>query len=778
MKRTAALVALLTVALTAAACSLLRSSGTPEHATENEVAASGEEQMDEAGEAKSDAADAGMAEEKSAAPESGTQAKVAPDTKSGWKQESGEDEREALADRVREATEAIDDERLRNADENPADWVTHGGNYGEERFSSLDQVNADTVKNLELVWKFDVNTRRGLEATPIVVDGVMYTTANWSIVYAIDVRTGKQIWSYDPKVPKDVGQKACCDVVNRGVAVYKGKVYVGVLDGRLVALDAANGEVVWEIVTVDQKKPYTITAAPRVCNGKVIIGNGGSEFGVRGYVSAYDADTGKLAWRSYTVPGDPAEPFESDALKAAAETWKDADQWLKIGAGGTVWDSISYDPALQLVYVGTGNGVAWNRNIRSPGGGDNLYLASILALDVNTGEMRWHYQTTPGDTWDFDSAQHMLLTDLEIDGRTRKVLMQAAKNGFFYVLDRTTGELLSAKPFVEVTWAKKVDLKTGKPIEVKGIDYKKGLIQMKPTPFGGHNWQPMSYNPMTGLVYIPAQEVQGAFSPDMKFEYVEGQWNLGVDLGIFSGFTRKLASGHLLAWDPVKGREAWRAPYKTPWNGGTLTTAGNLVFEGTADGRFVAYRADNGKKLWEAPADGTGIIAAPITYTVDDVQYVSISAGWGGAFALVGGDAAAAAGVGPGGWVMTFALGKTPGAAAKVAEEPKGTDEAKAETMPYPKNNKEFVAGQALYHHWCAVCHGSAAVSGGVLPDLRRINPDKHAVFPLIVHNGIPGTGMPAFRDNISDDEIRLIHAYVNEQAKRTLKVSEAAAAH
>jgi quinohemoprotein ethanol dehydrogenase len=659
---------------------------------------------------------------------------------------------------IRKATSAIDDQMLRAAPGDGANWITHGGDLAETRFSPLDRINAGNVGELRLLWSIDTGMRRGQEATPIVVDGVMYVTTSWSLVIALDAKTGTEIWRYDPKVPREWGPRACCDVVNRGVAVYRGRVYVGTLDGRLVALDAATGKVAFEKLTIDPQKSYTITHAPRIADGKVIIGNGGAEYGVRGYVSAYDAGSGELVWRTYTVPGDPSKPAETKAIEKALETWKDAGKWLKIGAGGTVWDSISYDPALGLVYVGTGNGVAWDREKRSPGGGDNLYLASILALDAQTGEQKWHYQTTPGDTWDFDSAQQMTLVDLEIGGKKRHVLMQAAKNGFFYVLDRQSGELLSANPFAEVTWAKGVDLKTGRPIEAAGVRYEKDAAVIKPTPFGAHNWQPMSFSPMTGLVYVPVNEVTGGYGqdPDFQIHPSPGFMNLGIDLWAFKDLTRKLASGHLLAFDPVKGKEVWRAQYGTAWNGGTLATKGNLVFEGTADGRFVAYRAGDGKKLWEAPV-GTGVIAAPVTYLADGVQQVTIVAGWGGVFALFGGDAAAAAGVGPGGKVLTFAL--------KSREDKKETP---AEGVKAPTDaDKRFARGERLFHYNCAACHGAAAVGGGVLPDLRKSGSYVQQNFLQIVAGGIANVGMPQFGPLLSKDDIESIRNYVVEKGRR-----------
>ncbi|MBI3785858.1 MAG: PQQ-dependent dehydrogenase, methanol/ethanol family [Deltaproteobacteria bacterium] len=665
----------------------------------------------------------------------------------------------------RAAADSIDAARLRAAASEPQNWLTHGGTYAEQRFSPLDQINDGNVQKLGLAWSYDTNTTRGLEATPLVVDGVIYTTGSWSIVYAIDARNGNELWKYDPQVPRETGPKACCDVVNRGVALYKGKVFVGTLDGRLVALDAGNGKPVWEVVTVDQSRPYTITGAPRVVEGKVIIGNGGAELGVRGYVSAYDSDTGKMAWRFYTVPGDPSQPFESPALERAARTWK-GGEWWKVGGGGTVWDSMAYDPDLHLLYIGTGNGSPWSRFVRSPGGGDNLYLSSILALNPTNGELVWYYQETPGDTWDFTATQHIILAELPIKGRLRKVILHAPKNGFFYVIDRQTGELLSAEKFVEATWADRVDLKTGRPVLAKGTDYRDKTVVVKPSPHGAHNWQPMSFNPKTGLVYIPTHDIPMIFGVNHKWKYRPGHWNTGTDFTLIKEVPRNLVAGALLAWDPVRQKEVWRAPYKGPWNGGTLTTAGNLVFQGTADGRFVAYRADNGTKLWEAPS-GSGIVAAPVTYSVDGEQYVAVMAGWGGAFALAAGDAAAAAGNNhPIGRLLTFKLNGA--ATLPAAQKPRPPLPATAA----PKVAHAVITkGEDLYAIHCQVCHGSGATSGGVLPDLRYVAPAVQASINSIVLDGaLRGNGMPAFRDVMNEDDVAAILAYVQQRAADAAK--------
>ena len=677
----------------------------------------------------------------------------------------GEDPDAALRARIRAAAEAIDDARLRAADTDVGNWLTHGRTYDERRTSPLDQIDEHNVSRLGLAWSLELGTNRGVEATPIVVDGVLFATGPWSVVYAVDARSGRLIWQHDPQVPRRYGRIACCDVVNRGVALYRGKVFVGTLDGRLLALDAATGAKLWETHTVDPDKPYTITGAPRVVAGKVIIGNGGAELGVRGYVSAYDPETGALAWRTWTVPGDPSQPFESPALERAAATW--SGEWWKVGGGGTVWDSMAYDPELDLLYVGTGNGSPWSRRHRSPGGGDNLYLSSILALRPATGELVWHYQTTPGDNWDYTATQHIVLADLEIEGRTRKVLMQAPKNGFFYVLDRATGELISAKPYVKVTWAKGIDAETGRPIEAPEADYGREPSLIWPSPLGGHNWQPMSFHPETGLVYVPVNDMPGAHAVDPKWRHRPMAWNTGTaleaNLDIPDGWSA-MVEGRLIAWDPVAQREVWRAPHRTAWNGGTLATAGNLVFQGTADGRFVAFRASDGELLWEAPA-GTGILAAPVTYLVDGEQYVTVMAGWGGAFALAYGEAPASAGVQSIGRMLTFKLGGT----AQLPPSEPFVSTPGPPPFAVTASAEELREGGIAYHEWCAVCHGLKAVGGGVVPDLRQSSPETHARWNDIVLGGVRADqGMMSFADVLDERVAGLIQQYVVQRIWET----------
>lgn len=668
----------------------------------------------------------------------------------------------ATAVDMRRDAAAIDGDRIIAADSEPQNWLAHGRTYSEQRYSPLDNINTENVGELGLEWVFETGTDRGLEASPIVVDGTMYLTGSWSIVYALDALTGEELWSYDPEVPREWGRYACCDVVNRGVAVWEGKVYVGTIDGYLIALDAGTGEELWKVDTINRKPPYTITGAPRVVKGKVIIGNGGAEYGVRGYFTAYDADTGELQWRFYTVPGNPAEPFEHPELEKAAETW--TGEWWNYGGGGTAWDSMAYDPELDLLYVGTGNGSPWNRNIRSPEGGDNLYLSSILAIDPDDGSLKWHYQTTPGESWDYTATQHIILADMEIDGTPRKVLMQAPKNGFFYVLDRETGELLSAENYVPTLWASHVDMKTGRPVENPGARYdaKDGFGLVGPIPIGGHNWHPMAYNPNAGLVYIPAMEISAVAEHEKDFEFKDGSWNVGQDFRTQTDAPPELFKGRLLAWDPVKQKEAWRIEHWGGWNGGVLTTAGNLVFQGTGDGYVKAHNAETGKTLWQAPA-GTGVIAPPVTWSRNGEQYVTVLAGWGGAYALAYGRAAKQAGVHRGGSVLTFKLGGT----AQLDPVERGGEELAIPAMTEDAQNPELVAkGAVTFAGTCAVCHGLGAVGGGVIADLRYSAPEVFDMYEDIVLKGaMKERGMANFSDVVDADDVRAIKAYIISRA-------------
>jgi alcohol dehydrogenase (cytochrome c)/quinohemoprotein ethanol dehydrogenase len=658
----------------------------------------------------------------------------------------------------------VNESRIINADREPENWMSYGRTYGEQRFSPLHQVNDQNVSRLGLAWYYDLDTKRGQEATPIVVDGMMYFTSAWSKVFALNAATGKLLWSYDPKVPGNGAVNACCDVVNRGVAAWNGKIFVGTLDGRLIALDATSGRLLWETITIDRNFRYTITAAPRVVKGKVIIGNGGGEFGVRGYVSAYDSKTGKLVWRFYTVPGDPTQPVESPILAKAAKTWN--GDWWKLGGGGTVWNAITYDPELDQLYIGTGNGTPWSAKFRSPKGGDNLLTCSIVALKPDTGEYVWHYQEDPADAWDFDADEDIILADLVIDGRARKVLMQAPKNGFFYVVDRTNGELISAKPYTFVNWAEGVDLKTGRPIETAVSRYQGAdPAPIVPGPIGAHSWQPMSYSPVTHLAYVPVNDAGFKYKLPESFEAKMLAPNYGIDV-VAAGLPQDpkvkkailaTVKGKLVAWDPRLQKAAWTIERSGPWNGGTLATAGNLVFEGTAGGSFEAYRADNGEKLWSFTAQ-TGVMAGPITYKVGGEDYVAVLAGWGGVFPLAAGEISFASGrVRNISRMLVFKLGGKANLPPVQAIEP-----LPLTSLPTPASAATIHKGERLFQSYCAGCHGDVAVSGGVLPDLRRSTAlTDDSWFEIVLGGDLQSQGMVSFSKELSREDAGAVRSYV-----------------
>ena len=676
---------------------------------------------------------------------------------------------------------AVDTGRIMNAAEEPEMWLTYGGSYDETRHSSLASVNGDTIQDLGVGWVYTMDKPRGAEATPIVVDGVMYVSGSWSVVYAIDAKTGEELWTYDPEVSGKDAAKGCCDVVNRGVAVHNGKVFVGVFDGRLEALDAATGEVLWSNVTVDQTKPYTITGAPRVFKDKVIIGNSGAELGVRGYVTAYNVETGDEEWRFYTVPNPNKEPdgAASDAIFAelANDSWGDTGAWTTDGGGGTVWDSIVYDTVNDQVLIGVGNGSPWNASVRDPEGDfsgayDNLFLSSILAVDADTGAYRWHYQTTPRDQWDYTATQQMILAELPmgIDGAMRRVVMQAPKNGFFYVLDAADGELLSAIPFADQNWTTGEVDENGRPILTQeAIDLDNFAVY--PGPTGGHNWHPMSFNPDTGLVYIPTNvQLPMVYAQNENAKNANSHWNIGYDYAAGWAFefpegtlefTKTLDGGTLVAWDPVKGEPAWMVPFPQAFNGGTLSTDGGLVFQGNKAGEFVAYDATNGSRVWSSKLSGDAS-AAPMTYEIDGEQFVSVLSGWGSTSNLIYGVALDKPVSAEPGRVITFKLGGT-------AEMPNPLEYNVVET---PKaalagDAGSWQLGMQRFAENCMFCHGAYAIGSGVLPDLRwSAMAATEQSWQAIVRDGaLTDSGMIAFGDRLSDEEIEAIRTYVLRQA-------------
>ncbi|MDH3271865.1 MAG: PQQ-dependent dehydrogenase, methanol/ethanol family [Gemmatimonadota bacterium] len=661
----------------------------------------------------------------------------------------------------------IDDAAM--ADETREDWVSYGRTSNERRFSPLTQVDDATVQGLSPDWYVVLPDDKGLVSTPLVVDDVLYFIGSMNIVRAVDATSGEPIWTYDPRVRDYADRMRVGWDHNRGIAFWGDKVYVATWDGRLNAVDADTGTEVWSATTIDPSLPLYITGAPKVFDGKVLVGNGGTEHGpARGYVTAYDAETGEQAWRFWIVPGNPADGFESDAMRMAAETW--TGEWWVHGGGGNAWHGFTYDEELNQLYIGTGNGSPWNQKIRSPEGGDNLFLSSIVALDPDTGEYLWHYQDTPGETWDFNSNMDIVLADLEIDGEQRKVILHAPKNGFFYVLDRTDGSLISAEPFTEVTWASHVDPETGRPVENADARYPDGRTVIAPGPLGGHGWHAMSFNQETGLAYFPGIHASYVYD-DTNIDHATWRsepWvgGLGVEGGFGASLREDNVFSTLQAWDPVRQELAWEVPLPGVYSPGTLTTAGNLVFQGRLDGIFAAYRADTGEELWTHDV-GLGISAPPITYAVDGKQYVALLVGFGSVMAAVGG-----AGVAQYGWaygehdrmLVAFSLD----GAATLPPQPDPV-------VPIPREESfevdaELAARGAQVYAKCSWCHGNGAIAAGMTPDLRssRIITSLERFAGVVRDGERAAEGMPMYPDITLDDLVGLQH-YIREQAELAL---------
>lgn len=652
-----------------------------------------------------------------------------------------------------------------------ADWPTVGGGADEAGYSRLARISTANVSGLGLAWHLDLPGEVTLEATPLAINGVLYFTGSYGAVYAVDGVSGKLLWRFDPQTWKyDPAKLHYTFAVNRGVAYSGGRIFSAALDGRLFALDAGTGKLLWSVQTVDPKSTQDITGAPCTFEGKVIIGSAGADFGARGYVTAYDAATGREAWRFYVVPGTPAQNRGNPAMERAAATWT-GDYW-KTGTGGAVWNSIAFDPEFNRVYLGTGNPGPYDPKLRSPGGGDNLYTDSIVALDADTGKLIWAYQVNPRDEWDYDATQTMVLADLVIHGSRRPVLMQAPKNGFFYVLDRRTGELISAGKIGKVTWAERISHATGRPVEAKGGRYdESGEATVWPSPVGAHSWQAMSFSPETHLAYIPYMQLGARFvagKPVAGAAYFGGVSMLLVAKGPDDG------KGALLAWDPVRQRAAWSVPRKTVWNGGILATAGDLVFQGTAEGMLFAYDASTGRRLWGFNA-GLGIIAAPISYAAGGKQYVSVLVGYGGSAAI-------ASQFMDVGWkfaaprrLLTFALGGK----ARLPASPAPDMAVKALDDPsFRLNPRQVAAGRALFGA-CAICHGRELQSAGApAPDLRasRIALNLDSLWTVLHKGALLPDGMPRFQ-TLTREQVTDIYAYIRAGARAAITEQSSAAA-
>ncbi len=679
---------------------------------------------------------------------------------------------------------AIDKQRLLAADQAPGDWLTSGRDFGKTHFSPLNQITRENAGRLGFAWHYETRTNRGLEATPIVVDGIMYTSGVTGRVYALHADTGEQLWAFDPQNDGQVSRYACCDDVNRGVAVWNGLVYVASLDGRLFALDAATGAQRWVTDTFfDKTRAYTSTGAPEIAGNVVVIGNAGADYDARGYVSGYDLKTGELKWRFFVVPRDPAlGPQEHPELDEAVKTWDPKSRW-DVGGGGTPWGALTYDPELNLLYVGTGNAALFNWHERSPAGGDNLYLCSILALDPDTGRLKWHYQETPRESWDYTSVQPIMLADLSIDGRMRKVLMHAPKNGFFYVLDRATGELLRAEKYVPLNWATHVDLKTGKPvIDEKAADYQDKPKFVVPSGMGGHSWNPMAYDASKGIVYIPSIE-GGAVTWDgtKGHEYRPRMTNSGTSI-LFGDLLyadpermqepmksalkevkakkQDVSYSVLKAFDPVTGKSKWENRTTDWWDrAGILATSTNLLFQGNDRGFLRVLDADTGAVLKEIEV-GTAIMAAPMTYTVKGVQYVAVMAAWGGGGWFAPHPTSAATKRGNMGRIVAFRLDGGAVPLPPVLEAPPPISQPPQQTAATDR----VARGAQLFRGSCGMCH--ANVPNGMTPDLRRMSEATHRGFQQIVRGGaLRPRGMPQWDDVFSEDDVEAIHAYLIDEA-------------
>jgi quinohemoprotein ethanol dehydrogenase len=665
-------------------------------------------------------------------------------------------------------------ERVLGEEADGADWPAYGRTFSEDHYSPLTQISDRNLSRLRLAWFIDLPTMISSLSAPLAVDGVLYFAVGYSVVYAADASTGKVLWTYDPQVTAATNDKLRAAWGIRGLAYSNGRLFVGTQDGRLVALSASTGKLVWSVQTTDPEDARYITGAPRVFKDKVIIGHGGADVGpVRGYVTAYDKDTGRQAWRFFVVPGDPAKGFENKAMEMAAKTW--TGEWWKYGGGGTVWNAMTYDPKYNRIYLGTGNGAPWNRKVRSPGGGDNLFLSSIVALNADTGEYAWHYQTTPGESWDFNSDMDIELATLIIDGSPRDVILHAPKNGFFYVIDRADGKLISAEPYTKVTWAERIDKETGRPVEDPQARYPNGETAFLPGSGGAHTWHAMSFSPQTKLVYLPVSFLGGYYNdrgvdpktwtPTTRPAFDTGLSMLGPDIDLPDPDDRPL--GALQARDPVAQRIVWSIPSLASVDGGILSTAGNLVFQGRADGAFVARAADSGKLLWSFDAQN-GISGQPITYLTHGKQFVTVIAGYGGSATLAGAASARF------GWgyrtqmrrVLTFAIDGR----GALPPRPKTVPEKVADDGTLVVDTAKSARGRLLFETHCLLCHGPGAIAGGSAPDLRASAiPLSGNAFTGIVQNGsLQLNGMPRF-DELDAGQIEDLRDYIRREARKAI---------
>lgn len=680
----------------------------------------------------------------------------------------------------------VDAARLARAAHEGGQWFTAGRDAGQRYYSPLAGINSENAAQLGFAWQYRLGMRKGLEATPIVVDGIMYTSGPWGYVYALEAATGKLLWKFDPRVPGGYGKYACCDVVNRGVAVWKGRVYVASLNGYLDAINARTGRLIWRVNTLPphaRGTHYYVTGAPVLAGRDIVIGYGGADFkGVRGSVSAWSLATGKFRWRFYTVPRDPRlGPQDQPQLRAAVKTWPARYDW-SMGEGGTVWDGLAYDPKLHLLYFGTANASPYHGQIDPAKYGDELYVASIVAVHADTGRMSWYYQEIPGEGFDYDASNPLILTRLMVDGRLRRVIMQASKDGYLYVLDRATGQFLAGKRFAYLNWTKGLDPRTHEPRPRLSLDWTHSPKLVWPSPLGAHNWQPMSFDPRTGLVYIPTIESPMVYvnTAHRRAGLIQGSFHLAFFLpqdyspkalaSLFGPLPslRELARGgpppvtrgYLRAIEPLTGRVEWQRRTASFWDGGVLSTGGNLVFQGDADGYLNVYAADTGKLLKRIDV-GTSIMAAPMTYRVGGVQYVSVMAGYGGTLLyLPYPKASAAYRFGNEDRIVTFRLGGGP-----TPKPPPVRPAALPALPPRTGTAAQIARGQVLFNRYCSRCH---TFGRALLPDLPRTSAALSSAFYAIVLRGADQAhGMGRFDDDLTRSDAEAVHDYLIEQAWR-----------
>ena len=670
-------------------------------------------------------------------------------------------ESEVTAKQFGDVTEA----RVLGESDSGENWLVNGGRFTGEHYSPLTGINDGNVETLGLAWVANVPTFT-LAAEPLVVDGVVYSSASLSHVFAFDAATGEKLWQFAPEVRLDFSfGNSYAARTNRGVAVWNGVVYVGTGDCRLIAIDAERGNQLWEAPVCDPTDGIGpgITGAPRVGDGKVFMGYSASDFGARGSLTAFDAETGAELWRFWTVPGDPAKGFETQALETASQTW--ASGWAESG-GGAVWEGIRYDPVTGLVIFGTASALPLNVSLRGPG--DSLFTNSVIAVDADTGAYRWHYQTVPEDAWDYDATMPKIVTDLEFGGIKRRVVFEAGKSGFFYVLDARTGELLAADPIATVSWASHVDIETGRPAKLPEARYYENEdpeepVRVWPSILGARSWYPMSFSPQTRLVYMPVADMPSTYS-------ASGFFGARVEvLGYGPEEKVPFGAGRLVAWDPVQRGPRWTVDYPIPHNGGVLSTAGNLVFQGTAAGQFHAYQADTGERLWSSGKLGTTVQAVPVSYRLGDEQYVLVTAGRGGALGMVTSLRTQAPDARGPARLFAFKLG---GEAAMPASpmKPAPVPRPPARTASAEQINR----GRILFgDQGCDLCHGGHAIgsyerniANGTVPDLRYLPPELHAQWHSIVVGGSRRLGgMPGFGPDLTIADSEALQAFVIERA-------------